>query len=157
MAKMHSKKRGKSKSRKPVREEGAPASGACKLSRDEIAELAAGYARQGMSQAMIGERLKEEHNVQYIKEATGSRLAKLLSEKGIKPGIPGDMLALMTKAVRVRRHLAANRQDVYSRVRLIRIESKLLRLSRYYRAKGVLPEAWRYDPQQAELIVKGKA
>ncbi len=157
MAKMHSKKKGKSKSRKPILDSSEFGKGSEKLSKDEIAELAANYARQGMGPALIGERLKKDHGVKYVKQATGSRLVKVLESKGVKADIPQDMRDLMTKAVRVRRHLAKNNQDVYSRVRLIRIESKLLRLSRYYKSRGVLPSKWKYDPQQAELIVKGKA
>ncbi len=157
MAKMHSKKKGKSKSRKPILDSGEFGRGTDKLSKDEIAELAVNYARQGMGPALIGEKLKKDHGVRYVKQATGSRLVKVLEGKGVKSEYPHDMLDLMTKAVRVRRHLARNKQDTYSRVRLIRIESKLLRLSRYYRSRGVLPSAWKYDPRQAELIVKGKA
>lgn len=157
MAKMHSKKKGKSKSRKPVLDSSEFGKGTDKLSKDEIAELAVNYAKQGMSPALIGERLKREHGVDYVKQATGSRLVRVLESRGVKAEYPHDMLDLMTKAVRVRRHLAKNKQDTYSRIRLIRIESKLLRLTRYYRSRGVLPSRWKYDPQQAELIVKGKA
>lgn len=156
MAKMHSKKKGKSKSRKPVLGDAELGKGTDKLSKEEIAELAAGYARQGMSPALIGEKLKREHGVPYIKLATGSRLAGLLQAKGIKSVVPQDMRDLMTKAVRMRKHLERNKQDVYSRVRLMRTESKLLRLGKYYVRRGTLPQGWKYDPQKAELIVKGK-
>lgn len=157
MAKMHSKKKGKSKSRKPMVSQSELGKGTEKLSKDDIAELAAGYARQGMSPALIGERLKRDHEVPYVKLATGERLVKLLQGKGITGEVPQDMRDLMTKAVRMRKHLERNKQDVYGRVRLMRAESKLLRLSRYYVRKGTLPRGWKYDPQKAELIVKGKA
>jgi small subunit ribosomal protein S15 len=157
MAKMHSKKKGKSKSRKPVMDRAEFGKGTDKLSKEEIADLAVGYAKQGMSPAMIGHKLSTDHGVRYVALATGTRLVQLLESKGIKGEVPQDMRDLMTKAVRVRKHLERNKQDVYSRIRLIRIEAKLLRLTRYYRSRGTLPQDWKYDPQKAELIVKGKA
>lgn len=156
MAKMHSKKKGKSKSRKPIADAAEFGKGTDKLSKDDIAELAAGYARQGASPALIGERLKREHGVPYVRQATGARLVELLKGKGITGVVPQDMRDLMTKAVRMRKHLEKNKQDVYSRTRLMRTESKLLRLGKYYVRKGTLPQGWKYDPRKAELIVKGK-
>jgi len=156
MAKMHSKKKGKSKSRKPVADPSGFGRGTDKLSKEDIAELAVGYAKQGMSPAVIGERLKREHGVPYVRQATGERLVGLLKSKGITGAVPQDMRDLMTKAVRMRKHLERNKQDVYSRTRLMRAESKLLRLGKYYVRKGTLPQGWKYDPRKAELIVKGK-
>jgi small subunit ribosomal protein S15 len=39
---------------------------------------------------------------------------------------------------------------------LHRIESKIKRLSRYYARMGTIPENWKYDPKEAELLIKGK-
>lgn len=154
MARMHSKKRGKAKSRKPIVDSSEFGNGAGDLSKEEIGKLAASYARQGMSPAAIGEKLKKEHGIPYVKQATGVRLVNLLKDNGVSSDIPHDMLDLMTRAVRMRKHLEKNKQDVYNRIRLMRVESKLFRLSRYYVREGVLPSGWKYDPAKAELIVK---
>ncbi len=77
MARMHTKRKGKSKSRKPVLEAGAKIEGA-EEDKEKIVKLILDYAKQGMPPALIGEKLK-----------------------------------------------------------------------------GVLPEKWRYNPQEAELLVKG--
>jgi small subunit ribosomal protein S15 len=42
-------------------------------------------------------------------------------------------------------------------MRLRRTESKIWRLTKYYIRKGSLPQGWRYDPQQAKLIIKRAA
>ncbi|TMS41309.1 MAG: 30S ribosomal protein S15, partial [Methanobacterium sp.] len=34
------------------------------------------------------------------------------------------------------------------------VESRIRRLVSYYRNEGVLPEDWRYEPNQAALLVK---
>ncbi|MGI0134081.1 MAG: 30S ribosomal protein S15 [Candidatus Micrarchaeaceae archaeon] len=153
MARMHSKKHGKSRSVKPVMAEATPS----QLSKEQIEELIVGYAKQGTSPAIIGERLKKEHGVPYIKHALGRRLVTVLKEKKLSTEIPSDMLTLMKKAVNLRSHLSRNGQDTNNRIRLNRIEAKIWRLTKYYISEGDLPATWRYDPKQAELIIKGAA
>jgi small subunit ribosomal protein S15 len=151
MAKMHSKKHGKSKSRKPLAEEiGEPK----EFDNEKIKEIILNYAKQGVEPAMIGERLKKEHDMPYIKHYMGSRLVKILEENKITTPVPYDLLDLMKKAVKLNAHLQANRQDKNNMLRLRRTESKIWRLTKYYIGKGVLPQNWRYDPKQAELLIK---
>lgn len=153
---MHSKKHGKAKSAKPVVEIGVIPSGAS-VSKKDVEELIVKYAKQGMSPATIGQKLKDEHSVPYVRQYTGKRLVQILQEKQLAGQIPSDLMDLMKTAVGMRNHLEANKQDKHNAVRLKRVESKILRLSRYYRREGKLPEDWKYDPKQAELIIKGKA
>ncbi|MCL5412944.1 MAG: 30S ribosomal protein S15, partial [Candidatus Marsarchaeota archaeon] len=61
MARMHTGKHGKSKSKKPVVGTGSRPEG-LKLSNDEITKLIVDYAKQGKHQALIGQMLKEKHN-----------------------------------------------------------------------------------------------
>ena len=154
MARMHTKKKGKSKSRKPILEQGAKIEGA-EENKEQIIKLAVDYAKQGMPPALIGEKLKKEHNVPYVRHILGKKLEQVLKENGIEESMPYDMLELMKKAVNLRKHMAKNKQDVNNRIRLNRIEAKIWRLTKYYIRVGVLPEKWRYNPQQAELLVKG--
>jgi small subunit ribosomal protein S15 len=150
MARMHSKKHGKSKSRKPVAE------GLEKQVVDsaKIEELVKEMAAKGMQPALIGQKLKNEHGVMYIKHSLGKPLGQILVEKGVKPTIPYDLMDLMKKAVSINSHLGANKHDVNNRIRMKRIESKIWRLTKYYIRKEQLPAGWRYDPKQAELLIK---
>ena len=43
----------------------------------------------------------------------------------------------------MRKHLERNRKDKDSKFRLILIESRIHRLSRYYKSVGVLPPTWK--------------
>ncbi len=156
MARMHTKRKGNSKSRKPVLDSSTFGHGTEKLSKEQIEGLILDYAKQGMTPAMIGERLKREHDVKYVRQATGKRMVELLKEKGAANGLPQDMLDLMKKAVSIRKHLATNAQDMHNRLALTRAESKIWRLTRYYIREGTLPAKWRYDPKEAELLIKGK-
>lgn len=154
---MHSKRKGKSKSRKPMLDIETMGKGTESLSKDDIEKIIADYAKQGTRPSVIGERLKLDHNVKYIKQATGKRLMALLKGQGMDQPVPPDMLDLMRKAVHMRSHLEKNKQDKHNMLRLSRTESKIFRLSRYYVREGRLPQGWKYDPRKAELIVKGKA
>jgi small subunit ribosomal protein S15 len=157
MARMHTRKHGKSKSRKPVLDEKDFGKGSGELSKEQIEELIIEYAKQGTGPAQMGERLKKEHGVKYIRQATGKRLGKILEEKGFKGDIPPDMMDLMKRAVRMRKHIDKNKRDVHSTTRLKRTESKIWRLTSYYIKKGALPAKWRYNPATAELLIRGKA
>ncbi|HDI10435.1 MAG TPA: 30S ribosomal protein S15, partial [Euryarchaeota archaeon] len=61
---------------------------------------------------------------------------------------------LIKRAVNLREHLDKHPKDLHSRRGLILIESKIRRLVKYYVNKGVLPEGWKYDPEQAKLLVR---
>ncbi|MEM0094817.1 MAG: 30S ribosomal protein S15 [Candidatus Micrarchaeaceae archaeon] len=154
MARMHTRKHGKSKSRKPAVEIGSMPQGLA-MSKDEVRKIIVSYAKQNMPEQLIGQKLKDEHKVLYLKQLFGKRLTKVLEEEGVRREIPQDLLYLLKKAVVIRNHLAANHKDTYNRIRLSRVESKIWRLTKYYKRKGVLPESWRYDHEKAALLVKG--
>ncbi|MDE1855483.1 MAG: 30S ribosomal protein S15 [Candidatus Micrarchaeota archaeon] len=148
MARLHTRRHGRSKSRKPTD------SVANAADSKMVEEAIVGYAKQGIKGAMIGQRLKDEHKIGYLKPVLGKRLSVFLYERGFRSEIPSDMLDLMKKAVNMRKHLTANHRDVYNTTRLHRVEAKIWRLGKYYRESGRLPAAWKYDPEQAALIIK---
>lgn len=156
MARLYTGKHGKSKSRKPILDSSGFGKGTDKLSKEQIEKLIIEYAKSGMSPARIGEKLKREHDIKYIKHAIGVRLVEFLDKNNQHQDIPSDMIDLIRKSVRMRKHIGKNKQDVYGRIRLIRIESKIWRLVKYYRNSGVLPQKWKYDPNTAELLIKGR-
>ena len=153
MARMHTGKHGKAKSRKPVAEqvvipEGAP-------SKEEAAKLIADYAKQGMHHAAIGQKLRDEHSIPYIKHYFGKRLHVVLEEEKVAGEYPQDFMDLLKRAVKIRRHLAKNKNDKHNTTSLRRVESKIWRMTKYYKMTGAIPEDWKYDPEKAALIVKG--
>ncbi|MDE1871259.1 MAG: 30S ribosomal protein S15 [Candidatus Micrarchaeota archaeon] len=151
MARMHSKRRGKSKSRKPLAESiGEPK----EFDRAKIEETIVNYAKQGMEPARIGEMLKNEHGIPYVKHYMGKRLVRIMQDKGVAEEMPPDIMDLMKKAVKINSHMEKNRQDYHNQKKLNGVEAKIWRLTKYYIAKGKLPEGWRYDPKQAALLIK---
>ncbi len=154
MARMHTGKHGKSKSKKPIVAIGELPKG-MKLTKEEVEKLILDYSKQGVSQALIGQRLKDSDGVPYIRQVLGKRLGDFLKEKGAAPDFPPDLLSLMARSLRLRRHLEKNRQDVHNRIRLMRVESKIWRLTKYYKSRNMLSKDWRYEPEKAALIIKG--
>jgi small subunit ribosomal protein S15 len=153
MARMHTGKHGKSKSRKPdvrlgVRPEGIV------ISNEEVVKLITDYAKQGKHQAQIGELLKTKHGIPYVRQLFGKRLGDVLEENGFKAEIPQDMMDLLRKAITLRRHLERNHNDVHNRTRLNRVEAKIWRLSNYYKNTGAMPADWKYDPVKVALLIK---
>lgn len=152
MARLHARKRGKAKSRKPPLE--AIRIDASEEKKKEVEALIRDYARKGLSPAQIGQVLKDKHGIGYIKPILGMGLLKFLEQEKLVKQYPPDLLDLMKKAVRMRNHLASNHSDVHNRVKLAHVESKIWRLTKYYRRIGKLPKNWHYDPNEAALIIK---
>lgn len=151
MARMHSKKKGRSGSKRP------PTKAVPEwvdYSPDDVEEIIVRLGKEGTPPEMIGQVLRDQYGVPSVRNLTGKSVVRILKEGGVKLDYPTDMIALIKKAVRVRRHLKENRSDVHNRVKLSHIESKIRRLVRYYTSTGVLPADWKYDPETAALLVK---
>jgi len=72
---------------------------------------------------------------------------------GLSPELPEDLYHLIKKAVAVRKHLEKFRKDKDAKFRLILIESRIHRLSRYYRRTKQLPPNWKYESATASALV----
>lgn len=68
-----------------------------------------------------------------------------------RPKIPEDLETLMKKATSAVRHLEKNRKDYPNKRDLALIESKIHRVSSYYRRIGRIPKEWTYKPVAASL------
>ena len=71
----------------------------------------------------------------------------------LAPEIPEDLYHLIKKAVSVRKHLERNRKDRDAKFRLILIESRIRRLTRYYLRIRQLPPNWKYEAATASALV----
>ena len=66
-----------------------------------------------------------------------------MSFLGNAPEYAEDLYNLMKKAVAIRKHLERNRKDKDSKYRLILVESKIHRLTRYYRKSDQVAHTWK--------------
>ena len=150
MARLHSKKHGKSRSRHPKRWEVPEWQ---QLSKEEVEQIIIKLARQGEAPSKIGMILRDVYGVPSIRAVFQAKLYDVLRREQLLK-LPEDLLSLLRKAVRVHNHLQRNKKDIHNKVKYQHIVSKINRLVKYYKRKGVLDPKWKYTPETAALLVR---
>ena len=150
MGRMHSGGKGISKSALPYKR--TPPSW-LKTTAENVEEQVCKLARKGLTPSQIGTLLRDSQGIAQVKSITGNKILRLLKKAGLAPDIPEDLYMLIKKAVAVRKHLDRNKKDKDSKFRLILIESRIHRLSRYYRLSKKLAANWRYESATASTLV----
>ena len=151
MVRMHSPRKGKSHSTRPVRLETPDW---VQQTPEEVEELVVKLAKEGHQPSVIGLILRDQHGIPLVKALTGKTITQILKDNDQALKVPEDLYHMITQAISLRRHLEAAKKDLHSRYGLRLIESKIRRLVKYYRRKGVLPSDWRYTPEQAALLIR---
>lgn len=151
MARMHSRKRGKSRSKRPLRTSPPTWS---EYSKEEVVDLVLKYRKEEYPPSRIGTVLRDQHGIPSVRLAAGRKITKILEDHGEKLKLPEDLMNLMRRAVNLRKHLGEHSKDLHSRRGLQLVESKIRRLSKYYRGTRKLPQDWKYEPERAELLVR---
>jgi small subunit ribosomal protein S15 len=114
------------------------------MNSEEVEARVIELARRGLSPSVIGLRLRDAHGVPLTKIITGKKISAILQENDLSPELPEDLASLARKAVSIRKHLEENRKDLEAKKGLNRTESKLRRLVKYYKRKGVLAPDFKY-------------
>jgi small subunit ribosomal protein S15 len=151
MARLHSKKKGKSGTKRPKSNESPDWVG---MSKDEVAEIVKKHASEGVTAAKIGIILRDQHAVPNARAILGMSISAFLANEKMAPEYPEDLLNLIKKAVRMSGHIKTSKNDVRNNVKLGHVESKIQRLVKYYTSKGRLPAGWKYERDKAALLVK---
>lgn len=149
MARMHSKKKGKAGSKRPLAK--AQWVG---YSREEVERLVVKLAKDGFQSAQIGIVLRDQYGIPSVKHVAGKRVMDILTENKIAPKLPEDLFNLLKRAVNLREHLDKNKKDFHSKRGLELQESKIRRLVKYYIRTKKLPADWKYDANRAKLIIR---
>jgi len=151
MAKMHSRARGNAGSKKPLK---ASTPTWMRYKPKEIELLVGKLAKEGKSSSEIGIILRDSYGVPSVKLLTGKRLQEVLAEKKLVPKLPEDLLSLMKSSVKIRKHMEANKHDMTALRGLQLAESKIKRLSKYYKEVGKLTPEWKYDPSAVKIYTE---
>lgn len=151
MARMHTRRRGKSSSKRPMITENPTW---VPLNATEIEDLIVKYTKDGMGSAKIGLILRDSYGVPNIRLATGKTATQIITEKGVASSLPEDISNLMRRAISLNAHLKEHRGDVSNKRGLNMIEAKIRRLERYYKKNGIIPATWKYSLSNAELMLK---
>ena len=151
MARMHSGGKGKSGSTKP--DSKTPPSWS-NSDKKEVDNLILELANEGNTSAMIGTILRDKYGVPNVRLVMGERISQILERKERVPEIPEDLMSLMRRALRLIDHLSSNKKDLHNRRQLELCESKIRRLSRYYKEENKLSSDWTYKRDQLRLMVE---
>ena len=150
MARLHSRKKGKSGSTRPPRLE-KPVW--VERSAEEVENLVTKLARKGLSKSLIGIILRDSYGIPLVKVVTGKKISQIVKENEIEEPLPEDLTNLVKKALIIRKHLEENHKDLEAKKGLGRTESKIYRLLRYYKETNILPMDFKYDPEKIRTLV----
>ena len=151
MARMHSRKKGKSGSTRPIR---TSAPEWVDITKADLEKLIFKLSKDGNSPSQIGTILRDQHGIPLARYVTGERVVDTLEKQGIKKEIPDNLMDLLKRAVLVSKHLELNKKDMVSKRGLQTIEAKIRRLVKYYKREKSLPDDWKYHIDTAKLLVK---
>ncbi len=148
MSRMHAHTHGKSHSVRPV-----SINVPNWLTQDyaQVSSLILQLSKEGLSTSEIGVRLRDQHGIPLAKPIIGKSVTKILNDNGILREMPEDLDQLVKKALGLQKHLRSHNTDHRNVRSLELIESKIHRLSRYYKENGKLRKNWKYATVIAQL------
>ena len=150
MAKLHSRKKGSSRSRPPAVSKAPDWSD---TSKEELEKAIMKLHDTGLPSSRIGLTLRDQYGVPSVKLVLGKNLDCFLKENNALPEIPEDLSNLMRKALHIRKHIKANVKDVHNKRALQLTENKIRRLVKYYHDSGRMAPEWTYTPETAEILI----
>ncbi|MBT4352584.1 30S ribosomal protein S15 [archaeon] len=151
MARMYSRKKGKSGSTKPV---GTKTHTWIRYKPKEIELLIIKLAKEEYAPSEIGLILRDKYGIPDVKALTKKSISDILAIKDLLPKVPENLTNLIRKAIDLRKHLETNNSDIIGKRGLILTESKIRRLAKYCIRTNKLPADWKYDPKKASLLIE---
>jgi small subunit ribosomal protein S15 len=152
---MHTRRRGSSGSDRPVADDPPEWSD---VDPDDIEARVVELTEQGHDPSQIGLKLRDEGvkgvPVPDVKAATGKKVTEILEDNDAAPELPEDLRNLMERAVRLRRHVQENGQDMQNKRAMQNTEAKIRRLVDYYRGDE-LDEDFVYTYDNAVELLEG--
>lgn len=148
---MYSRKRGKSKSQKPLKR---TVPSWVVLKPAEVEMLVAKMGKEGLPASKIGLALRDKYGIPDVKAMCGKPVSRLLKEKEVLPELPEDLTALIRKSAAVRKHMEENKHDKTAKRGLQLTESKIKRLVKFYKKNGRVAEDWKYDVTRAGYFLE---
>jgi len=151
MARKYSRRKGKSGSKKLYKKTIPKWE---RYKEKEIELLIVKLAKEGKSASQIGLHLRDIYGVPDVKLITKKKIGDILKQNNVLPEIPEDLMALMKKAVHIKKHLEQNKKDMTALRGMQLTESKINSLIKFYKKNSRLPENWKYDLDKTKLLVE---
>ena len=151
MARMHSRKKGKSGSKKPVKK-AKPVW--LRYGSKETEQLVIKLAKAGKTASEIGIILRDSYGVPSVRIITRKKITKITDDNKLTPKLPDELTALIKKEIAIMKHLDANKKDMTAKRGLTLTDSKIRRLVKYYKKTGKLLQDWSYNKKNAKLLIE---
>lgn len=147
---MHSRAKGKSGSKKPIKVVPSWA----QYKENDVEKLVVKYAKAGKSSSEIGMILRDSYGINSVKALTGKKIGSILEAKDLRKELPEDILNLIKKMIDINQHLEKNKQDETAKRGRILTSSKIRRLVKYYQATKKLPADWKLDMNRLKIYME---
>jgi small subunit ribosomal protein S15 len=150
MARMHSRKKGKSGSSVPAKivPSWAPYKG------KEVEKLIIKYAKAGNTASEIGIVLRDSYGINSVKALTEKKITQVLTENKLAKELPEDLLNLIKRLIAINQHFEKNRQDQTAKRGQLLTNSKIRRLIKYYKSSKRLPSDWKLDQKRLKMYIE---
>ncbi len=123
------------------------------LSPSDVINLIVKFAKKGHTESQIGVILRDQYGIPQVRFLTGKKIHRILKKKGCAPKLPEDLFHMVKRAVAMRKHLSKNKNDTDCKFRLNIKESRIHRLTRYYRKTGKVSPNFKYNSKTASSLV----
>lgn len=97
--------------------------------------------------------LRDTYGMAQVRFLSGKKIQRILKKHGLAAKIPEDLYHLIKKSLAIRKHLEKNRNDQDSKYRLTIKESRIHRMTRYYRKAGKVPANFKYNFQTIGTVI----
>ncbi|HHE04618.1 MAG TPA: 30S ribosomal protein S15, partial [candidate division WOR-3 bacterium] len=111
MARMHSRKKGKSGSKKPLK----TSYSWMNYKPKEVELLVVKLAKEGNAASQIGIKLRDVYGIPDVKTATKKSITKILKEKKLAPNLPENLTSLLEQVISIKKHLENNKKDLHAK------------------------------------------
>jgi len=147
MARMHSRKRGKSGSTRPAESN----TSICSYSTEEISKMVLKLRKEGKTLSQIGVTLRDSYGVPSVKSVTGKSIGDLVNDHGAASELPEDLVSLIRKLAMIVQHMEKNKKDMTAKRGHLLTESKIRRLTSYYKRTGKVAADWKLDKTRLQM------
>tara|TARA_B100001179_G_scaffold232905_1_gene227794 strand:+ start:2268 stop:2714 length:447 start_codon:yes stop_codon:yes gene_type:complete len=147
MTRIHSHRRGKSQSFRPINKN----LDWVEVTSAQISEIISKLNKEGLNSSQIGVVLRDQYTVPSVRAVVGKKMKEILEDIDASPTIPEDLDSLVKRAVRLQNHLKTNKGDRKNVRSLELLEAKIHRVSKYYKTKNIIPKDWKYKAMVAQL------
>lgn len=141
---MHSRARGKARSKKPLIKKKAIW---IRYKAKEIELLVVKLVKEGNSASKIGIILRDAYGIPDVHFLIKKKITQILKENKLIADIPEDLTFLIKKKILIKKHLEKNKRDMAALRGLQLTEAKINKLSKYYKRTKKIPENWSFEKE----------